>query len=303
MAGEASSWLFSPPVYVAVASVVLAAMYKRAKSCPVDRRVVKKRSDGETEVSANDQYLAEWKDHLRAGTPAWYKGSSEYWNDQEDDFLDTVFQGEADLNEPDIEGSNLFLDELKKCTELTGELKYGYALDCGAGIGRVTKDVLLPRFKCVDLVEPCERLLEDAKSFVESDRVKNFWKRPCQMFEPEDLKYDLVWNQWVLQYLTDQHLVEWLVRCKNTLRPSGVLIVKENVADAHDFNEEDNSVTRTDEQYRKCFEDADMNVVFQMPQPNWPDDRTPLMMYALQGERCEETDDESESESDNSDNW
>jgi len=291
-------------------------------------------------VSANDQYLAEWKDHLRAGTPAWYKGSSEYWNDQErltlfhdqdrqnigvigisEDFLDIVFQGpprqraRPELNEPDIEGSNSFLDELKKCTELTGELKYGYALDCGAGIGRVTKGVLLPRFKCVDLVEPCERLLEDAKSFVESDRVKNFWKRPCQMFEPEDLKYDLVWNQWVLQYLTDQHLVEWLVRCKNTLRPGGVLIVKENVADAHDFNEEDNSVTRTDEQYRKCFEDADMNVVFQMPQPNWPHDRTKnryhertlvqcsLMMYALQGERCEETDDESESESDNSDNW
>jgi len=30
------------------------------------------------------------------------------------------------------------------------------ALDCGAGIGRVTKHVLKPIFKNVDLVEPSE---------------------------------------------------------------------------------------------------------------------------------------------------
>jgi protein N-terminal methyltransferase len=33
-------------------------------------------------------------------------------------------------------------------------MDYGRALDCGAGIGRVTKYVLIPYFDAVDIVEP-----------------------------------------------------------------------------------------------------------------------------------------------------
>ena len=34
------------------------------------------------------------------------------------------------------------------------------ALDCGAGIGRVTKHVLLPRFDFIDIVEPSKVQIE-----------------------------------------------------------------------------------------------------------------------------------------------
>ena len=37
------------------------------------------------------------------------------------------------------------------------------ALDCGAGIGRITKQTLLKNFTHVDLLEPAPTLLEEAK--------------------------------------------------------------------------------------------------------------------------------------------
>ena len=44
-------------------------------------------------------------------------------------------------------------------------------LDCGAGIGRVTKHVLLPRFNKVDLVEPARVQIDQAKIYCDDARV------------------------------------------------------------------------------------------------------------------------------------
>jgi len=48
----------------------------------------------------------------------------------------------------DSDTSCNFLDGFKS------KIGHGRALDCGAGIGRVTKSVLLDRFDKIDLVEP-----------------------------------------------------------------------------------------------------------------------------------------------------
>jgi protein N-terminal methyltransferase len=48
------------------------------------------------------------------------------------------------------------------------------ALDCGAGIGRVTSTVLLPLFDRVDLVEPVKKFVDQAKR--NSDKGKEGWK-------------------------------------------------------------------------------------------------------------------------------
>lgn len=47
------------------------------------------------------------------------------------------------------------------------------ALDCGAGIGRVTSTVLLPLFDAVDLVEPVTSFVEQAKD--NADKGKEGW--------------------------------------------------------------------------------------------------------------------------------
>ena len=51
-------------------------------------------------------------------------------------------------------------------------LTFGRALDCGAGIGRVTKHVLLQRYEAVDLVEPSKVQLSKAKGYINDERAQ-----------------------------------------------------------------------------------------------------------------------------------
>lgn len=52
-----------------------------------------------------------------------------------------------------------------------------YALDCGSGIGRITKNLLVKHFKCVDLVEQNSKFLDAAKAFLEdcSSHIGEFY--------------------------------------------------------------------------------------------------------------------------------
>lgn len=74
------------------------------------------------------------------------------------------------------------------------------ALDCGAGIGRITKRLLLPLFKTVDMVDVTEDFLTKAKSYLgeEGRRVRNYFCCGLQDFSPEANSYDVIWIQWVI---------------------------------------------------------------------------------------------------------
>lgn len=74
------------------------------------------------------------------------------------------------------------------------------ALDCGAGIGRITKRLLLPLFKTVDMVDVTEDFLTKAKSYLgeEGRRVRNYFCCGLQDFSPEPNTYDVIWIQWVI---------------------------------------------------------------------------------------------------------
>lgn len=76
---------------------------------------------------------------------------------------DGVLGGYGKLTPEDVKGSNNFLDKLKFHYP---SLEFNRVADCGAGIGRVTKNLLLPRFSCVDLVEQSPRLLEASPSYI-----------------------------------------------------------------------------------------------------------------------------------------
>lgn len=83
-----------------------------------------------------------------------------------------------------------------------GEEKTGTscALDCGAGIGRITKRLLLPLFNTVDLVDVTQEFLDKAKTYLgnEGKRVGNFFCTGLQDFVPESGRYDVIWIQWVI---------------------------------------------------------------------------------------------------------
>jgi protein N-terminal methyltransferase len=74
----------------------------------------------------------------------------------------------------DISSSKEFLKTLEHGT--------GCALDCGAGIGRISKELLLPIFKTVDLVEQNPLYVAKAKELIPDKRLENFYTVGLQNF-------------------------------------------------------------------------------------------------------------------------
>lgn len=65
-------------------------------------------------------------------------------------------------------------------------------MDCGAGIGRVSKNLLINFFDKVDLVEQDGRFCEQAKTSLErTGNLGEVFNKGLQEFEPETEKYDV----------------------------------------------------------------------------------------------------------------
>lgn len=94
--------------------------------------------------------------------PAWYLNALSYWNKVEPT-VNGMLGGYGDLTKRDVEGSREFLDYIWKIRPTLGRT---CAVDCGAGIGRVTKHLLLPLFDMVHLLEPSAPLLAQAPSYI-----------------------------------------------------------------------------------------------------------------------------------------
>jgi protein N-terminal methyltransferase len=156
------------------------------------------------------------------------------------------------------------------------------ALDCGAGIGRVTSSVLLPLLDRVDLVEPSVHFVQRARRLAPSwprisssgsSSSKNIpqsgvrtYQAGLQDFDPRNPGkspqlgdtigakegwedgYDVVWIQWCAGHLSDEQFVSFLKRSKSSLREDGIIVVKENqtrlgLRQAL-FDEDDSTLTR-----------------------------------------------------------
>lgn len=64
----------------------------------------------------------------------------------------------------------------------------------------------------------------------DNPRVQDFYCVGMQGFKFEH-KYDVVWVQWVSNQIKDEDYVEFLKKCRENLEGSGMLIVKENIAE------------------------------------------------------------------------
>lgn len=140
-----------------------------------------------------------------------YKKASEYWAEIPPT-LDGVLGGFGFISDIDIDGSTLFLKSILSIDNAPGT---GIALDCGAGIGRITKYLLAPHFDTVDVIEPDEKFINSISNFVGEykEKLGVLYKESLQKFEHER-KYDIIWNQWVLGYLTDTDLITYLIKCR-----------------------------------------------------------------------------------------
>ena len=185
----------------------------------------------------------------------------------------------------DLRGSSIFLTRLRKTAPTSSTKLFKRAVDCGAGIGRVTAGLLSKVAEVVDIVEPVEKFAREAQKN-KSEHVEKVYIQGLEDWVPEE-KYDLIWNQWCLGHLTDEQVVGYLKRCKEALIEGGWVVVKENMstgAEGDCFDEEDSTVTRTDEKFRSLFGQSGFKVVRTELQRGFPKVLYPVRFYALQPE-------------------
>ncbi|XP_075041181.1 N-terminal Xaa-Pro-Lys N-methyltransferase 1 isoform X1 [Mixophyes fleayi] len=187
--------------------------------------------------------------------------------------VDGMLGGYGHISSIDINGSKKFLQRFLR----DGPLKTGnsHALDCGAGIGRITKRLLLPLFKTVDMVDVTDEFLSKAKSYLGEDgkRIGDYYCCGLQDFAPKPSHYDVIWIQWVIGHLTDSDLVEFLKRCKVGLRPNGIVVIKDNMAqEGVIMDDVDSSICRDMDVVRRLIRQAGFAVLAQEKQENFPDE-------------------------------
>ncbi|XP_063364318.1 N-terminal Xaa-Pro-Lys N-methyltransferase 1-like [Cydia amplana] len=209
-----------------------------------------------------------------------YTKAAKYWANVPAT-IDGVLGGYAHISDIDIKGSKAFLNDILALKNAPGTK---LALDCGAGIGRIAQNLLIPRFGKVDLVEQEERFLAAAKKRISetNERLGSLYNIGLQNFIPQK-KYDVIWCQWVLGHLDDFDLIAFLKRCKRALNTNGVIIVKENITSTEEieYDEEDSSVARPYKLMQLIFNEAQLNVIKEDEQDGFPSDIYKVYSFAL----------------------
>lgn len=196
------------------------------------------------------------------------------------------FGEQTPVPKADIVGSATFLRKLQTRMEASGPK---LTIDMGAGIGRITRDLLWKVSDVCDLLEPVQPFVaqmdKELVAVAQKGKLGDIYAIGMQEWEcpPEKVgKYWLVWCQWCVGQLPDEELVNLWVRCKLALMPNGTLIVKENIAPVEDiFDPTDLSVTRTDAKFRQLFELAGYKLIASDVQKGMPKELYPVRMYCL----------------------
>ncbi|CAK7898110.1 alpha N-terminal protein methyltransferase 1 [[Candida] anglica] len=200
------------------------------------------------------------------------------------------FGEQTSVPKADIIGSSTFLRKLQArmvCPE--GQPKL--TIDMGAGIGRITRDLLWKVSDVCDLLEPVKpfvaQMSNELSQVQQRGKLGDIYDIGMQEWSADANKlgrYWLVWCQWCVGQLPDAELVQFWRRCGEALMGNGVgtLIVKENIAPAEDiFDETDSSVTRTDAKFRQLFQEAGFKLIASDVQKGLPKELYPVRMYCL----------------------
>ena len=236
-------------------------------------------SDGKDYTSIQDF----WNSELNR----WYKNAKEFWDDPEKCPItdDGVLQGYGKLTPIDSKGSNAFLDKILK---MYPTLQFDRVADCGAGVGRVTKNLLLARFNHVDLIEQSARLSAATAKYIDA-KPEDAKRITCivqglQDFAPAPNTYDVIWIQWVIGYLHDLDTIRFFRRCAAGLKYNGLIVLKDNVSPPdYTFvvDKDDSSVARSPPYIKLLMQLADLKIVMENLQTDFPAETIPVMMYAI----------------------
>ncbi|KAM7530361.1 hypothetical protein LguiB_033771 [Lonicera macranthoides] len=245
-------------------------------------------SDGREFKNAEEMWREEIGDQNKK--TQWYHKGVSYWEGVEAS-LDGVLGGYGHVNEADVKASEDFLNTLLADRfPDAGKNQHLVALDCGAGVGRVTKNLLIRYFNEVDLLEPVLHFLEAARENLapqnlmvsEMHKASNFYCVPLQEFTPDAERYDVIWVQWCIGHLADDDFVSFFKRATVGLKPGGLFVMKENIArNGFVLDEEDKSVTRSDLYFKELFHQCGLHIFKSKDQKGFPAELFAVKMYAL----------------------
>lgn len=214
----------------------------------------------------------------------WYNNAQEFWEDPDKCPItdDGVLQGYGLLTPMDTKGSNEFLDKIKAKWQT---VEFDRVADCGAGIGRVSRHLLLPRFKHVDLVEQSPRLIASSAAYIGKDAKRTTCiVEGLQDFAPPPGTYDVIWIQWVIGHVHDLDVIKFFKRCALGLKPTGVIVLKDNIA-SRDYtfvvDNDDSSVSRSMSYIKLLITLSGLKIVLEETQRDFPEELTPVMMFAM----------------------
>lgn len=135
------------------------------------------------------------------------------------------------------------------------------------------------------MVELNAEFLEQAKTYLGelASKVDRYICCGLQDFSPDAGRYDVIWCQWVLGHLTDQHLVEFFQRCKTGLAENGIIVVKENFTggDERELDEKDSSFTRSRDLLVDLIQHAGLKILKEEKQKKFPKEIFEVRMFAL----------------------
>lgn len=239
-----------------------------------------------TDVQEQEQEKAAPDSHIN------YDDAISYWTETPAT-VDGVLGGYGEgtvVPTMDVIGSSFFLRKLKSRMVVSGPPDHSNSkigCDIGAGIGRVTRDLLYKFCDEVDLVEPVEPFVKqmsvELNDLTQLGKIGTIYPIGMQDFVPQVGKYWLIWCQWCLGHLPDNELIKFLERCKKGLQPNGTIIVKENntPSDLDDFDDTDSSVTRSDSKFKELFIKSGLKLIATERQKGLPRELYPVRMYAL----------------------
>ncbi|KAF7457762.1 hypothetical protein HWI79_1641 [Cryptosporidium felis] len=196
-----------------------------------------------------------------------------------------MLDGFIHIHEIDIDNSIYFIETLKKQLGMGRNDMFEYGVDAGCGIGRTTP-TLMKYCKKMDLSEPVLRHLKVAVK--DNPTCCEIIHSTLQQFNPSFERYDFIWIQWALQYLSDDEFVQLLIRIRNSFgerqkeNRKRVVCIKDNT-DLHEneIDPTDGSIIRTEATFREIFERANYKCLLRMEQTFLPTTFKPIITFAI----------------------
>ncbi|EUB58635.1 N-terminal Xaa-Pro-Lys N-methyltransferase 1 [Echinococcus granulosus] len=149
------------------------------------------------------------------------------------------------------------------------------------------------------MVEMTGKFLYASSAYIDRPNAERVGNRFCcalRDFTPPEGRYDIIWVQWVIGYLTLSATVEFLRQCVARLRPcdstatgtatdpvgQSVIVPRDVFPDAKpDFDEAESSFMRTHDELLEVFRKAKLRVLLDERQTNMPSYICPIYAFVL----------------------